>query len=1151
MWWPGWQTALIFAQVSSGWQQIPGFGSYDFARGFLPTPDGGFIAAGHSGNGPDLHDGFLVKTDPFGSEQWRKTFGGNSHDEINDLRQTSDGGYILTGNTFSFGNGSADVWLIKTDRLGNLQWQQALGTAALEFGRAVIETSDGGYAVVGRSDNGADIGILLIKTDALGNEQWSNIYGGAGEDESWGLTETPDNQLVFAGTTASFGAGDKDVYLGKVALDGTFSWFQTFGGADDDLGYTVIPTSDGGLLVGGATRSFGVGDYDVYVIKTTADGSEQGSKTYGGAFGEWGAYLLEMPGGGFAIAGSAQSFNNLLDDVYLVRTDALGNELWFRTYGKARKDIPHSLALAPDGGFLIAGHSRIDNANGSVLTSAAYLLRTDSQGYILSNRLQGAIFWDADNDCQQDPGETGFGGWILRATAGNKQFFGLTEADGSYSILTDSGSYVLSLFPPNAYWQPCENDVSLSFSGLNDTLVADFPLQAAIICPQLEVDVATSVVRPCSTGVFQVRYCNHGTATANGAYAELKLDAFQQLISSGLPIAGQAGNTYRFDLGDVAAGDCGGFPLEIQLACGAETGRTHCVTAHIFPDSICLPPNPAWSGARIEVSGVCMGDSVLFTLKNTGTGSTTGPMKSIIIEDQIIGRAVEFQLQPGESIQLMHPANGKTIRLEAEQAPGHPGKSKPSVTVEGCSNGGNISKGFVTMFPEDDADAFRSIDCRENAAYFPPNAKLAFPKGIDNQHLLRPGADVEYLIRFQNTGEDTLAAVVIQDTLSPWLDLTTLRPGTASHPYRLSVSNTGVLQFTLDNLALPDSATNEAASHGFVKFRVSQQPGIPFDSLVINRSCISFDYELPVAKPLYTHTLAKPQAFSISDVSLCTGGVFQGVAVTSDTTFLTYAPLPALDSFAFTNVFVLPTYSLDYQDTICAGDLYFFNGEWVTAPGIYTDSLATVTGCDSLVTLHLEALPLAAFEFSDSFCVEEPYFFNGEWLSAPGTYQDTLFDSNDCDSLITLHLALLPNFQVSLDTAVAVGSTFLGIPVYSDTVLVQTISAKEECDSLLTWVVDVFTKTSEWSAETTGFHIFPNPSADAFMLEFTLSSPSFIDVKIIDLFGRPVNFPLQGNYFGEGKNILKIDAEKWTSGLYLLGVQIGDNWFFKNIIKTP
>ncbi|MBK8568346.1 MAG: hypothetical protein IPN76_34820 [Saprospiraceae bacterium] len=336
-------------------------------------------------------------------------------------------------------------------------------------------------------------------------------------------------------------------------------------------------------------------------------------------------------------------------------------------------------------------------------------------------------------------------------TGGGVVFHGITDHDGRFSILTDTGNYELRLFAPNAYWQPCQNDLPIAQASPFDTTLADFPLQVGIACPEIEVDMATTALTPCSSAIYEVKYCNIGTAEAVGAMADVTLDSALNFIASQQPLLAQVGRTWTFDLGNLAVGDCGSFSIETFLDCDAAIGRAHLVTAMAMPSASCLPPDPQWDGASLSVSAVCDADSVRFSIANNGSGGMSDPLLSIIVEDQILTRAIQLQLEPFETQDFLHPHNNKTLRLEVPQTPGHPGRSRPSVSIEACGS----STGFVTIFPQDDANPFRSIHAMENEVVPTANTALASPEGIDNQHLIAQNTDIEYLIRFQNTSEDT------------------------------------------------------------------------------------------------------------------------------------------------------------------------------------------------------------------------------------------------------------------------------------------------------------------------------------------------------------------------------------------------------------
>ena len=270
----------------------------------------------------------LLLTIPFiGTGQgWEKTFGGANLDLGYSVKQTSDGGYIITGRTTSFGNGGSDVYLIKTDGNGNELWNKTFGGTEDEQGYSVQQTTDGGYIITGRTESlgngGSD--VYLIKTDGNGNELWNKTFGGSNFNEGLSVQQTTDGGYIIAGNTSS--SVDDNIYLIKTDDNGNELWNKTLGGTEDDLGYSVQQTTDGGYIVIGETTSFVNGYYDVYLIKTDGNGNELWNKTFGGIYHDVGYSVQQTNDGGYIITGKNSSFGNGDDDdVYLIKTDGSGN----------------------------------------------------------------------------------------------------------------------------------------------------------------------------------------------------------------------------------------------------------------------------------------------------------------------------------------------------------------------------------------------------------------------------------------------------------------------------------------------------------------------------------------------------------------------------------------------------------------------------------------------------------------------------------------------------------------------------------------------------------------------------------------------------------------------------------------------------------
>ena len=215
----------------------------------------------------------LPATSP--SPHFCKAIGGEKLEGGSSLIQTSDGGYAITGFTFSFGAGGHDIYVVKLDANGKLQWTRTIGGPERDAGFSLIQTSDGGYAITGFTESfgagGAD--VYVVKLDAKGNLQWTKTIGGPKDDWGRSLIQTSDGGYAITGFTKSFGAGSGDVYLVKLDANGNLQWTKTIGGPGDEAGPSLIQTSDGGYTIAGATNSFGAGEWDVYVVKLDKNGN--------------------------------------------------------------------------------------------------------------------------------------------------------------------------------------------------------------------------------------------------------------------------------------------------------------------------------------------------------------------------------------------------------------------------------------------------------------------------------------------------------------------------------------------------------------------------------------------------------------------------------------------------------------------------------------------------------------------------------------------------------------------------------------------------------------------------------------------------------------------------------------------------------------
>jgi hypothetical protein len=347
------------------WTRTYGGSNHEGGYSVQQTTDGGYIIAGHTMSfGAGGYDLYLVKTDPNGDTLWTRTYGGSNYDYGYSVQQTSDGGYIVAGYTYSFGAGSADVWLIKTDANGDALWTRTYGGSDYDFGWCVQHTSDGGYIVAGYTYSfGAGLAdVYLVKTDANGDTLWTRTYGGSGEDYGYGVQQLSNGGYIIAGGTGPV-FYLTDVYLVKTDSTGDTLWTRTYGGSNSEIAHSVQQTTDGGYIIAGTTAPiFDVSD--VYVVKTDATGDTLWTRTYGGSNFDFGECVQQTTDGGYVVAGYTESFGAGGTDVYLVKTDSKGDTLWTCPYGGSGSDFGYSVQQTADGGYVVTGYTDSFGAGG-------------------------------------------------------------------------------------------------------------------------------------------------------------------------------------------------------------------------------------------------------------------------------------------------------------------------------------------------------------------------------------------------------------------------------------------------------------------------------------------------------------------------------------------------------------------------------------------------------------------------------------------------------------------------------------------------------------------------------------------------------------------------------------------------------------------
>ena len=341
------------------WTRTVGGADWDFGCSLAQIDSTHFLITGYSHSFGNGYEYYLICIDVNGDTMWTRTYGGINDDVALKAQRTAAGDFAIAGWTSSFGSGLRDAYLILTDAQGDTLWTRTYGGAARDIAYGVCTTMDGGFLLVGetRSSGSGLSDLYLVKVDSQGDSMWAKPFGGSGQDMGYSVLQTSDSGFIAVGFTESSGSGMGDLYILKTDVSGDSIWAKTFGGSLDERAMSIRSAIDSGFVITGYSSSFGAGGADVYALHISDSGDSIWAFIHGGVQDECGYDIRIAPDAGYLIAGRTRSFGSGNEDVYLLQLNDDGDTIWTKTLGGALDDGAACLAVLADHGLLIAGET--------------------------------------------------------------------------------------------------------------------------------------------------------------------------------------------------------------------------------------------------------------------------------------------------------------------------------------------------------------------------------------------------------------------------------------------------------------------------------------------------------------------------------------------------------------------------------------------------------------------------------------------------------------------------------------------------------------------------------------------------------------------------------------------------------------------------
>lgn len=757
-----------------------------------------------------------------------------------------------------------------------IQWERTFGGSKNEKGAAIIKTNDGGFITASTAESSdGDLGagnrdsgdVWVIKFNVTGAIDWKKTYGSSKAEETFDIIQTADGgYMVLANTKGNDGdvsglKGKTDIWVFKINQAGLLQWQRCLGGTNTDFGYSISESQDGGVVITGTTASnngdvvgkLDENEFDVWIVKLNNTGNlVLWQKIFKGSKFDWGNDIVSTSDGGYVITGSTQSNdldfsgngtgNNAYEDMFIIRLDNNGNTLWKKMYHSEAGDLGFGVIQTPDNGFLVAGsrgaYSRNVQPGGSDFFPAgnAWIVKTNASGDIAWQKIINNTS-DTFSFLQDPVIDISNNGYIFSGTVVSNQF--LLEA---WIVKSDLNG--------NIIWQKKKSGLP-NLSSKSVRLIQNTNQMITAIglaSQQSDNNMLLFRVGP----VNQAKGIVFFDANSNNIKDPGEQNFNNAIVKSqkgSSIITGQPQNGFfRFDI------DTGSYTTTVQLfnpyfnvvPFSRNTNFTTYFNVDSFGFAIqpipnkqdlivhFVPASPARPGFKAQyvlnyknVGTTTIANGSVKLIKDSRTTLTAAlPVPSTIIADTLtwnysnlkpldsVAIGLEFQLAPPPALNI-----NDTLKYTAVILP-----------VAG------------DLTPADDTSSLRQ---RVIGSYDPNDKQESFAGKIPMKSV-QDGSYINYVIRFQNTGNDTAFFVRLLDTLDTKLDWNSFQMIGSSHAYNLTIKDGNKLNWFFDNIKLPDSTTNLARSIGYVAFRIKPKNTLMANEVIRNKASIYFDYNLPI-----------------------------------------------------------------------------------------------------------------------------------------------------------------------------------------------------------------------------------------------------------------------------------------------------------------